>query len=119
MIEGVNAILISSSDVSSSVKFYKELGIPLVTHDHGGGQHAEADLGGCHFAIFPGGEELSHTPNVRFSLHTPDLESFYEELLKKGIKFTSPPEEKPFGGVTAELNDPDGNAVTLMRWKED
>ena len=119
MVKAINAILIESSNLSRSVEFYNGLGINLTIHDHGGGQHAEADIDDCHFAIFPGGKEFSQKPNVRFSFHVPDLEECYKQLCEKGYKFESKPISQPFGGITANLTDPDGNRVTLMKWESD
>jgi len=119
MIKSLNAILISSSNVSKSIEFYKGLGIPLAIHDHGQGTHAEADIEDFHFAIFPGGNKQEQRPNIRFSFNVPQLESFYEDLKTKGYEFLAPPASKPFGGITADLLDPDGNIVTLMRWESE
>lgn len=88
--------------------------------DHGDGLHAEADFGEVHFAIWARGASGSvDSSNVCFSFHVPELESYCETLAAKGIKFDQPPTKLPFGGVIANLRDPDGNRVTLMRWQSE
>ena len=116
MIKAINAILISSDNPTRLIDFYTQIGIPLRTDDHGGGIHAEADFGDVHFAIWGGGKPTSVKSNVTFSLHVPNLEEYYENLMQKGIEFDHPPKSVPFGGVIAGLTDPDGNRLVLMRW---
>lgn len=43
-----------------------------------------------------------------------DIESVYQELTQKGVKFIAPPEKQPWGGVLAHFEDPDRNTVTLL-----
>ncbi len=119
MIRGVNAILISSPDVKRLAAFYRDqVGIPLEVHDHGGGLHAEAEIGDTHFAIFPGGPAEGSHP-VSFSLHVDDIDAEYAKLSKQDIRFAGPPEPMGFGGVVARFRDPDGNGVCLMVWQSE
>lgn len=55
--------------------------------------------------------------NISFSFQVPNLEEYCLELEKKGIKLAKPPAPQPFGGVIAELYDPDGNHIFLNRWQ--
>lgn len=119
MLKAINAILISSRNPERLIQFYKTLGVPLELHNHGGGFHAEAEFGDVHFAIWDGGTDPIASSNVNFSFHVPQLESVYANLLEKGVAFDSAPTALPFGGVVANLRDPDGNRITLMRWKSD
>lgn len=119
MIQSINAILISSANPLRLIDFYSSLGLKLKIANHGGGVHAETDLGGMHFSIQSGGHLSADRNNVSFSFYVPDLETAYETLLNKGIQFDEPPRALPFGGVIARLSDPDGNQVILMRWDSD
>jgi predicted enzyme related to lactoylglutathione lyase len=114
MIKAVNALMISSADPERLINFYTKIGVKLTVANHGGGVHAETDFGDVHFAIWGGGR--ASVGNVTFSLHVPNLEAYYEELVAKGVKFDHPPKALPFGGVVAGLTDPDGNRLVLMRW---
>ncbi len=119
MLESINAIFISTKNMNNLIEFYKTLGVPLKVNDHGGGLHAEADFGKLHFALQPWKTNETTKSNVSFSFNVPNLEKYHEELVAKGIKFTTPPTPHPFGGVTAEVHDPDGNHIFLTRWQSD
>jgi uncharacterized glyoxalase superfamily protein PhnB len=45
-------------------------------------------------------------------LTTDDCQASYEELRARGVEFTEPPEERPYG-VDAGFRDPSGNAFRL------
>jgi catechol 2,3-dioxygenase-like lactoylglutathione lyase family enzyme len=47
-------------------------------------------------------------------LQTDDCRAQYEELSKRGVEFTEPPSERPYG-VDAGLRDPSGNAIRLVQ----
>ena len=120
MIDAINAILISTRDVRHLAEFYRDkVGIPLVINDHGGGLHAEAEVGHTHFAIFPGGSDPSPKGPVAFSLHVDDIDMEYAALKARGVVFDAPPSPAPFGGVVASFRDPDGNGVCLMVWQSE
>lgn len=118
-IRGINAVLIGTQHIDEMIEFYQELGFPLKIADHGDGKHAECDFGELHFSIQPRGGEAVDRSNVMFSLHVPELEAFVEELKDKGIEIDADPMDLPFGGAIAELRDPDGNSICLMRWDTD
>lgn len=111
MLESINAVFIRTSNMENSIKFYQNLGVDLKVSNHGGGTHAEADFGGVHFAIQPWKSHAKPTSNVSFSFHVPNLEEYCRTLTVKGLKFESLPSPQPFGGVTAEIYDPDGNHI--------
>lgn len=119
MLHAINAILIESPNPTRLIEFYQRLGLKLEINDHGGGIHAECDFGGVHFAIWKGGQAGISRSNLAFSFHVPQLEEFCLSLGAKGIVLETPPTAKPFGGVVAELRDPDGNRVIFMRWDSD
>ena len=117
MIRSINAVLLHSADPARLVRFYRDVvGLPLRTDDHGDGVHAECDLGGLHFAIFPGGGAPPGPGPVTLSLHVDDVQAEYDRLRARGVEFTSAPSLRPFGGVLAEFRDPDGNGLCLMAW---
>jgi predicted enzyme related to lactoylglutathione lyase len=120
MIKSLNAVLISSQDVPRLVAFYRDVvGLPLKVADHGGGMHAEAELGDVHFAIFPGGPAPQPRGPIAFSLHVDDIDAEYARLKAKGVRFRNPPEPVGFGGIVAPFQDPDGNGVCLMVWEDE
>ena len=120
MIDAINAVLISTKDVRCLAEFYRDkVGIPLKINDHGGGLHAEAEIGHTHFAIFPGGPSSSPKGPITFSLHVDDIDAEYAAMKARGVVFAAPPGPAPFGGVVASFRDPDGNGVCLMVWQSE
>jgi catechol 2,3-dioxygenase-like lactoylglutathione lyase family enzyme len=47
-------------------------------------------------------------------LTTDDVEASYEELSARGIEFTEPPEERPYG-IDSAFRDPSGNQFRLTQ----
>jgi len=51
---------------------------------------------------------------VGVSLEVPDIQASYERLRDRGVPFLEPPAKQAWGGVLANLRDPDGNILTLL-----
>jgi predicted enzyme related to lactoylglutathione lyase len=51
-------------------------------------------------------------------LVTDDCRAAYEELKGRGVEFTSPPEEMPYG-IDSGFRDPSGNSIRLTEVKDD
>jgi catechol 2,3-dioxygenase-like lactoylglutathione lyase family enzyme len=45
---------------------------------------------------------------------TDDIEGTYDELVKRGVEFSQPPEQRPYG-VDAGFRDPSGNHMRVMQ----
>ncbi|MGH2451465.1 MAG: VOC family protein [Candidatus Limnocylindria bacterium] len=50
-------------------------------------------------------------------LTTEDCRAAYEELKARGVEFTEPPEERPYG-IDSGFRDPSGNAIRLTQVRE-
>jgi uncharacterized glyoxalase superfamily protein PhnB len=50
-------------------------------------------------------------------LTTDDCQASYEELKGRGVEFTEPPEERPYG-VDSGFRDPSGNALRLTEVRD-
>jgi predicted enzyme related to lactoylglutathione lyase len=50
-------------------------------------------------------------------LTTDDVKSSYEELKGRGVEFTEPPEERPYG-IDSGFRDPSGNSIRLTQMQE-
>jgi uncharacterized glyoxalase superfamily protein PhnB len=50
-------------------------------------------------------------------LTTDDVHSAYEELKGRGVEFTEPPEERPYG-IDSAFRDPSGNSVRLTEVRD-
>lgn len=49
-------------------------------------------------------------------LTTEDCQASYEELSARGVEFTEPPEERPYG-IDSGFRDPSGNSIRLTQVK--
>ena len=47
-------------------------------------------------------------------LTTDDCQASYEELVKRGVEFTEPPESRPYG-IDSGFRDPSGNSIRLTQ----
>jgi predicted enzyme related to lactoylglutathione lyase len=50
-------------------------------------------------------------------LTTEDCQATYEELKAKGVEFSEPPEERPYG-IDSGFHDPSGNSIRLTQVKD-
>ena len=50
-------------------------------------------------------------------LSTDDCQASYEELKARGVEFTEPPEERPYG-IDSGFRDPSGNAFRLTQVRD-
>jgi predicted enzyme related to lactoylglutathione lyase len=50
-------------------------------------------------------------------LTTDDVQSSYDELKGRGVEFTEPPEERPYG-IDSGFRDPSGNSFRLTQVRE-
>jgi catechol 2,3-dioxygenase-like lactoylglutathione lyase family enzyme len=50
-------------------------------------------------------------------LTTDDCQASYEELKGRGVEFTEPPEERPYG-IDSGFRDPSGNSIRLTQVRE-
>jgi uncharacterized glyoxalase superfamily protein PhnB len=48
---------------------------------------------------------------------TDDCHASYDELRARGVEFTEPPEDRPYG-IDAGLRDPSGNSIRLTQVRE-
>ena len=48
------------------------------------------------------------------SLQIDDIASTYKHLTDRGVEFTQPPEQQPWGGRLTHFRDPAGNVLTLL-----
>jgi predicted enzyme related to lactoylglutathione lyase len=50
-------------------------------------------------------------------LSTDDCQASYEELKARGVEFTEPPEERPYG-IDSGFRDPSGNSIRLTQVRD-
>ncbi len=44
-----------------------------------------------------------------------DIDATYRELAARGVEFTEPPADQPWGGTQAQFKDQDGNTFVLVQ----
>jgi catechol 2,3-dioxygenase-like lactoylglutathione lyase family enzyme len=74
----------------------------------------------------PLGEDMAHAISRAlakgemggFGLRTDDCHKTYEELAARGVEFTQPPSDRPYG-VEAVMRDNSGNWLVLVERKDD
>ncbi len=50
-------------------------------------------------------------------LTTDDCQASYEELRARGVEFTEPPEDRPYG-IDSGFRDPSGNSIRITQVRE-
>jgi lactoylglutathione lyase len=115
----LGALVLFSADIDRTVEFYRALGVEfdVEQHDEEGPVHHACDLGGTHFAIFPGTPGAA--PPMRSSgsmfpgLVVESVVESLEEARKLGARVRQEPEVYPWG-PRAVLEDPDGRPVEIF-----
>jgi catechol 2,3-dioxygenase-like lactoylglutathione lyase family enzyme len=111
------------SDLARAVEFYRgTLGLPLAFQDERFGYAAFTPKGvrlGL-ARVDPAAPEsaslLGRHTGVGFGVR--DLRATHAALAAKGVRFTMPPTEQPWGGFMAMVADPDGNVFYLDQLRD-
>jgi catechol 2,3-dioxygenase-like lactoylglutathione lyase family enzyme len=131
MITKIHSATVIVSDLDASIDFYvntlgweKRIDQPMgpeyrfVTVAPRGGD-AELALGQAKAmgaepgaVIIPGDEHMG--PQTGISLAVEDMDETSRTLMERGVKFTGPPQEMPWGDKGCWMSDPDGNSFFLV-----
>jgi catechol 2,3-dioxygenase-like lactoylglutathione lyase family enzyme len=100
------------SDLERARRFYVEdLGLDLMMETPGylrvGGG------GGFHLGIEEGEPADVGGSGIEIVIEVDDVDSRYEELTAKGIRFTGPPADQGWGARHAWFHDPDGYTLSI------
>jgi predicted enzyme related to lactoylglutathione lyase len=118
MIKGIKFLGVCVSDQDRAVKFYIEkLGFRIRTDQPFNGKQRwiELQIPGAETGIVlftPEGQEDRIGTFVNTSIGCDNLERTYHELKAKGVEFSTPPTQQPWGKF-AIFKDPDGNSFVL------
>ncbi len=111
----LSAFRVFVDDMAAARGFYEGvLGWPVAFGDVGSG-YLGFDVGGT--VIVENGAGGGEGLIGRFtglSLWVDDIDASYADLSSKGVSFTGPPVEEPWGGRLAHFQDPSGNTLTLV-----
>ena len=109
MIKKISHITFPVSDLKKTVAFYENiLGLKKTGE---WSTYAIFDVGGVELGLEPGGK-------LEVYMLVDDVDKAYKELKKKGVKFIAEPKDQQWGGRTATIVDPDGNAIIIEHFKE-
>ena len=109
----LNLVVIRSSDLAKSERFYKALGLHFKLERHGNGpEHYVTEIGSTVFEIYPRkrGDELTGT--TRLGFRVPSVDVALAELNDVGATVISHPTTSAWGR-RAVVSDPDGHRVEI------
>ncbi|MDH5753637.1 MAG: VOC family protein [Candidatus Bathyarchaeota archaeon] len=120
MIKTLWCVTFYVSDLRRTEKFYEEtLGLEK-KYEYS--SYVGFECGGVEIGLIPRlteGQKVSPlSPSVEFLVD--DVEKVYNELKKKGVKFTKELHDEPWGGRQATFTDPDGNILEIaqINWEK-
>ena len=98
------------ADMERAVTFYKDtLGLTLKFQSPG---WSEFSTGETTLGLHPASEK-SPAGKVEIGFNVENLNTFYEEMRAKGVRFLMPPTKQDFGGTLAVLADSEGGNVSV------
>ena len=101
------------SDLGQAVRFYSEtLGFEVLLEDAEFG-YASFHTGSARLAVAATEEKALIGRHTGVGFAVDDLAVTHQALTERGVTFSMPPEEQPWGGFTALFLDPDGNSFYL------
>jgi predicted enzyme related to lactoylglutathione lyase len=108
------------SDFEQALAFYRDqLGLTVTVADSDFG-YASFVTEGAGFAI----NAVENDPHGLIARHTgigwgvANVDTTYQSLCAKGVTFSSPPAQQPWGGYMAMMQDPDSNIFYLDQFRE-
>jgi len=102
------------SDLQDSLKFYKDLLDFKVIRVDDSHNFVSLEFNGAVFMIEQRPELVQPTTGIVMRFFVPDLKSYYESLLKKGVTMHKPLETKDYGAARFYVKDPDGYQIKFF-----
>jgi lactoylglutathione lyase len=127
MITNIHSVPVVVSDQDRALKFYRDVLGFEVTQDSGSGAFRWLTVkpkgGQTHIMLamdspeqqplYRLGERLGKWTGMVFT--TDDIKAECERLKSRGVKITKEPEPQSWGGIEAQIADPDGNTFELVQ----
>jgi len=127
MINKIMAIALVVADLNKATDFYKnKLGLKIKTKDEG---FVDFETKGTTLALLEEktAEDLAGKKRVSVNVKMPrsvilawdavkNVDTVYQKLNKKGVKFKVKPKTMPWGQRVAYFSDPDGNLWEISQW---
>jgi predicted enzyme related to lactoylglutathione lyase len=93
------------TDMDRAVAFYRDsMGLAL---KFASPSWSEFATGETTLALHPA-SPANPAGTVELGFSVPDLQQFYEDKARTGIRFTMPPKKQDFGGLLAQFEDSEG-----------
>jgi len=108
----LNQITVPSLDLTKSIPFYEKLGLKLIVKSLPHYARFECRVGSATFSIHET-SELPKGTGVWVYFECENLDSYVNQLVKKGVEFTQLPKDMPWLWREAWLYDVDGNKLIL------
>jgi len=116
MLKRIWSITLPVSNLKKAVEFYeKTLGL---NKKYEYNSYAGFDCGGIEIGLRPvknpiEKEKNENLPSLDFFVD--NVDATYQTLKEKGVKFTQPPHDEPWGGRVATFIDLDKNVLTIVQ----
>jgi len=106
----LNHVIEFVGDRDCAVKFYRDVvGLPLKFQSPG---WSELSTGETTLGLHPASEKNA-AGKVEMGFNVPDLQTFYEDMRAKGVKFPMAPKKQDFGGMLAQFEASEGAFVSV------
>lgn len=112
----LNLVVIRSSDLEKSERFYRELGLFFMREKHGNGpEHlaGQAEAGGVVFEIYPLSPKQQPTICTHLGFSIDDVDAYVDRLVSRGGSLIKEPRDSEWGR-RAVVKDPDGHTIELI-----
>jgi catechol 2,3-dioxygenase-like lactoylglutathione lyase family enzyme len=108
----LNQVTLPSANVEVAAAFYCALGFTQIVRNYPSYARFECPDGASTFSLHAVDLNPRSTGAIVY-FECEDLDATYEELKAQGIRFESPPTDRPWLWREAYLRDPDGNMLCL------
>jgi catechol 2,3-dioxygenase-like lactoylglutathione lyase family enzyme len=113
MIKTVWSVTFYVSDLEKAARFYEEtLGLEK---KYAYSSYVGFECGGVEIGLIPKAEKKASVASSSVGFLVDDVEKAYNELKKKGVKFTRKLHDEAWGGRQASFEDIDGNVLEIVQ----
>jgi predicted enzyme related to lactoylglutathione lyase len=106
----LNYVIKFVGDMDRAVKFCRDvLGLPLKFESP---DWSEFATGETTLALHPASQK-NPAGTVELGFTVPDVHKFHEEMLARGVQFSTPPTKQDFGGLLAQFVDSEGGRCSV------
>ena len=108
----LNQVTIPVADIERAINFYEKLGLKLIVKELPHYARFECPEGEATFSLHHV-QDKQEQSNIWVYFEVQNLDSYVQQLLKKGIEFDELPNDKPWLWRESRLKDPDNNQIII------